>query len=125
MNILNYHVFINLLLNYKIYNLTFSNKDNLFYFLLQPEQLFCSHFPHTLFCFLNNITRDYSQKWKLEKQNETIITKPVKKNSKKNCKNYRNLPENEKIIKRNYADTKSEKNMTVTDRERKKYIRNC
>ena len=36
---------------------------------------------------LNNITRDYSNKWKIKKQKLKIITRPIQKNYKKNCDN--------------------------------------
>lgn len=59
----------------------------------------------------NNITKDYCQKWKLKKQKQ----KPKPKN-KKSQKKYRNLSEDEKTKKTNYANIKN-KNMPNADRK--------
>lgn len=59
----------------------------------------------------NNIAKDYSQKWNLKK------TKAKKQTKKQEItKKYRNLSEDEKTKKTNYANIKN-KNMPNADRK--------
>ena len=86
MNIVAYHIFINLLVNHVENNFVEYRQFVLIFALVRTAILF-RFFPRykRLIFFFNNIIEDHSPKWKTKKQKQRSITKPIKKNFKKDC----------------------------------------
>ena len=85
--------------------------------------MFTFFFPRikkTHFWFNNIIGRLFPIKWKIKKTKAKIITKPIKKRTKKLLEYYNNLSEDEKTKKRIYANIRT-KTLTDIEKEKKEY----
>ena len=87
MNIVDYPIFMSLLRNHKKKCNFVKYGQFILIFPVVGTAILLTTFPTLLksYFLLNNITRDYSNKWKIKKQKLKIITRPIKKNYKKNC----------------------------------------
>ena len=80
MDIVDYHIFINLLVNHIKNRFVYHRQFN---FRSSQNSYFVHNFFPTQFFLSNNLTEYYSLKWKIIKQEQKIITKVIKKNYKK------------------------------------------
>ena len=100
MDIVDYHIFINLLVNYIRNNFVEHRQFALFFALVRTAILFSFFFCAKKNIQFNALIRIISQntialqKWKIKKQDQKIITKPTTKNcEKKSREHYKNLSE--------------------------------